>query len=403
MTHIAQSLKYDAKPEDGFKRKFEQFFLWASPLGLIADLISIWGLVNFRNQTVAQQIQSPSPIYAEPKVFGFLVISDAIVLTGLVTLFIIVSTIYGSVLLARSQENLWPYIWGSFIVLILSWSYFRLWLGEYGWIWILLAFVLISVITTYLLFNMELVRPDFGLGCVIATLTLVILTIFLIATTGAWNRISNYIDSVSPAATQTINTHGQPTQQPEMVLPTVVTEGIPFQSYVPYELPAENWFPAPSEIGEGLYAGNVGQVTNEKASWGSADSLRLFQSWGRITSYERFYSHQRGCDSPDIKSVYLQIIFFQAPDGSKSFFDWANKDASVKIVDTVGDNAYIYSENRVEDDCPIALVSTTFQRYNVIARARVNSIEGKMGYEAAESISLKIAHLIDERIKSEAK
>jgi hypothetical protein len=115
-----------------------------------------------------------------------------------------------------------------------------------------------------------------------------------------------------------------------------------------------------------LFTGDIAEVTNETASWGNDDDLKLFQS-------------------------------------SESFFDCANEGASVKFVDTVGDSAYSYYENKVENGCQIAFVSTTFQRYNGIARARVNSMEGKTGDEATESLSLKTARCNDERLKSEVK
>jgi hypothetical protein len=149
----------------------------------------------------------------------------------------------------------------------------------------------------------------------------------------------------------------------------------------------------------GLADGEISEVTNENASWGNTDRLKFFQTLGRITSYEKFYSHPAGCNSSDIKGVYIQIMFFQSRDGSQRFYDWAHESVNVKFVDVVGDNAYIYIENQNEDICRSATASVTFQRYNVIVRARVSVLDGTLDENSIETVALLIGDFIDQRIK----
>ena len=380
----------NGKASSDFKKNFQDSFWWAAPLSVTADLIAIFGLFSLKQQSLINQQSTPPGIpYAEPRIFGLITISDAVVLTGFVTLLIIVSTIYLSISLSQVRGDLWPYIFGSFLILVLGWFYFRLWLGEYGWIWILWALVLICGIATYLLSSAKLFAEIYRVGCTVATISLVILTVFLIVSTGAWSRLLNRINSPStvsqdthfpkppgqrsestPASTQTPGTENDP--------PFVPSSG---ENYIPYTLPRDTWFPLPLDIWDGLFAGSIEEVANEDVSGNDTGKLELFQSWGRITSYQRFYSHPDRCNSEDIQAVYIQIIFFQSSEGSKSFFNLGNEGATVKFVKSVGDNAYIYSWSDPDSGCQNDYVSTTFQRYNVIARARVGAIAEKMDYE----------------------
>jgi hypothetical protein len=382
-----------AKTFSEFTRKFQDSFWWAAPLSVIADVVAILSL-GYKQQSIPAGASQ-----AEHRIWGPVTISDAVFLTGLFTLLIIVSIVYLSIILSKMRGDLWPYIFGSFLVLILVWFYFRLWLGEYGWLWVLLAFVFICGIATYLFSKTPGIDDFLRTGCIVSMLTLVVLTVFLLISVGAPNKIVTTMNSI-PTVVQNDAMSNQPPQQTELV--QVVTQSLPTRAanYIPYDLAKEKWFPAPLEIWAGLFAGEIGEVANQDVPGVDARRLELFQSWGRITSYQRFYSQGEGCNSKDIQSVYIQIIFFQSSAGSKSFFDWAHEGVTVKFVETMGENAYIYSWSDDESGCQNDYVSTTFQRYNVIARARVSAVAEKMDYESIESLSLSIARMIDERLKS---
>jgi hypothetical protein len=171
------------KPQGNFKQfqdNFQRFFWWATPIGVLADLIAIWSLFDFQQKVIDGSVSST----AEPRVLGFISISDAIVLTGFVTAFLIVSTIYLSIT-KSTKENLWPKIFGSFLSLLITWSYFRLWLGEHRWLWILLAFDVISIIVTIVVFIKEDFTPNNRLLCASVSTVSTIITVFLFVTTGA--------------------------------------------------------------------------------------------------------------------------------------------------------------------------------------------------------------------------
>lgn len=172
-----------------FKQNFLEFFWWAAPLSVIADLIAIWGLFSFKQQAISNQPVS-APEISHVKVFGVVSISDAIVLTGFFTLFIVVSIVYFSITKTTS-DNFWPSIIGAFISLLLVWSYFRLWLGEHGWLWILLAAILVCIVATITVFNTTTIPGTIRVGCIVTTATLTILTVFLLITTGALGRVTN--------------------------------------------------------------------------------------------------------------------------------------------------------------------------------------------------------------------
>ncbi len=205
-----------------FKRKFQESFWWAAPISVAADLIAIWSLFNFKQQSIdAQPVYTPGIIYSETKVFGIIGISDAIVLTGFFTVFIIVSTIYLAITASKSRGDLWPSIWGTFLSLLVVWSYFRLWLGEYGWLLILLAFVVIAIVITILLFNTTTISDTFRVGCVLITAVLVVITIFLVITTGAMNQFMSTRNSHQPESTNNVPNQPPTQNQETYAIPTL--------------------------------------------------------------------------------------------------------------------------------------------------------------------------------------
>jgi hypothetical protein len=103
-----------------------------------------------------------------------------------------------------------------------------------------------------------------------------------------------------------------------------------------------------------------------------------------------------------LKGIYIQIIFFEDEFGSKSFFDWAHEGATVSMIDSLGENAYSYKKQDIEE-CAVDAFSITFQRFNVIARVRVRSVEGKMDEAIMKNIAIELAQYIDSRLMEEAK
>jgi len=186
-----------------FKERFQEFFWWTAPISLVADTIAIMKVFSAKQQSTST-LQPVSGEYtvAAPKVFGQLAISDAVFLTGLLTVFSVVSTLYFSYRTSRTRGNLWAIIMGIFASSVLMWLYLRLWLGEYWWAWVLatvLAFtslvlcVLIGFpgIASYLIRSLQNVEPTTGpstwgavekakAGCAIAIIGIVIAGIFLL-------------------------------------------------------------------------------------------------------------------------------------------------------------------------------------------------------------------------------
>jgi hypothetical protein len=389
------------------KQKFQD---WATIIGFFVDLIAIWGLFRFQKQVEEVQQATPPGIPGhEFKVFGVFPISYVIIGTGIFTLFVIASLIYRSYLKSKASGDVGSYIPAVALGVCLGWFYLRLWLGEYGLLLFLFVVVLIGVLINYFLFKTT-VEDKYRIGCLATNAILGLVFFFLCLATGAAGNTLNTMAS-PPATTSDPVLVQAPQGESSNPFPTLVVTAEtsptpePFSAggYNPHELPAETWFPRSSEIREGFVAHNIREVTNEMAADGDAGTLGLFQSWGRITSYDRFYSHPEGCNSPDVYGVYIQIFFFHSPEGSQGFYDWAHEGFSVKFSNAVGDEAYIYSTNRVEGGCQTDIVATTFQHESVIGRARVYGVDGKMDQNALEALSLQISQILDGRLSAEAK
>jgi hypothetical protein len=172
---------------------------------------------------------------------------------------------------------------------------------------------------------------------------------------------------------------------------------------IPYWEDPVLWFPTEDEVlsSPQLIPQTIKLITNEEASYGSSERMALFESWGRVHSYERFYSHPQLCSSSDLKGLYIQIIFFEDKAGAIDFYNWAHEGANVVFKDYVGENAYIYTDDydTRETDCPVSYYSISFQRDNAFARVRVRSLPGTMSNDDMRKIGKPIAILIDEKFQ----
>lgn len=381
-----------------FKKKYENHFFWMS---LIADVIAV--TVFFKDVLVATVGLSTMVISDSPSttILPTLSRSDAAIITGTFAISIIGTTIYLSVRKSKSTKEPWPYILGGGLSLLIAAGYFRLWLGENWWLWIFSSAVVISAITTIALYKAATIPDIYRVGCAGITLCLITMTGLLLAITGLIDEGQKTYPP--PASAYEIPEPTEPiflkTTQSIPSATTILEPENP-NGYISYDLINAGWFP----IVNGLASNGFDEATNEKSVWGNTERLKLFQEMGRITSFEMFYNHPQKCNSNDLRDAYVQIIFFQTSTGAKQFFDWANKGENVTFIYTVGNNAYVYYANEaVEGDtCRINYASTTFQRNNVIARARVRGVEGKMDYTTLESLSLKMAQFIDEQLMSNA-
>lgn len=133
--------------------KIDLFKKWgAGFLGLIsfaADIIAISELRIFRS-TVQQVGMTNSPIYNPnfvPPTFGGFSIDDAVFLTGLFTVFV-VANLYYVASRAREITDKYSYLIATFLSLLLTYLYFRLWLGEKWWILVCIApiFLLLFIV-----------------------------------------------------------------------------------------------------------------------------------------------------------------------------------------------------------------------------------------------------------------
>lgn len=240
-----------------FKENFKDAFWWAAPVSFVADIIAILGLFTLKQQAIVNQLPNSSELnYIESRIGGFFSLSDVIVLTGIVTLFLIVSTVYLSHTKSKVRGDFWPYVWGTFLSLLLGWSYFRLWLGQHGWLWILLAVNLISIVITIALNNRNTTSDSIRFGSGGLTAFLIVTTIFLISTTGAFDILS--VIAPSEYNPKTLPQDSKPNDQLNEPEETNLPKEIP-NEYVSYLLVTDEWFP---EI-EDSFAGNVKEVNNE--------------------------------------------------------------------------------------------------------------------------------------------
>jgi hypothetical protein len=115
-----------------FKERFQSWFWWTPPISLVADTIAIWSALNTKQQYTTSQASisvTPTP----ERVWGMFPLSDVIWVTGLLTIFCVVSMIYGARLKSQARGDQWYTILATFASVFLVSLYFRLWLGEYWW------------------------------------------------------------------------------------------------------------------------------------------------------------------------------------------------------------------------------------------------------------------------------
>lgn len=126
-----------------FKEKYASFFLWVSPIGFFADLVTIISLFNYKQGLAAPTSSNPIPL--NPQIIGGLALSDAVFLTGWLTALVIAIIIFGGVIYRENTKN-FSLILSTFVSLLLIFIYFRLWLGENWWIFVCVVPLLILTI-----------------------------------------------------------------------------------------------------------------------------------------------------------------------------------------------------------------------------------------------------------------
>jgi len=127
-----------------FKKSVSDFFWWAPLTGVIADIIAISQLRIFR--LTIQQTDTNNKGF-NPPIFGGVTLDDAIFLTGLFTAFVITSLFF-TAYKTREKTDKFSYVIATFLSLLLTYFYFRLWLGEKWWIFVCVApiFVLLLIV-----------------------------------------------------------------------------------------------------------------------------------------------------------------------------------------------------------------------------------------------------------------
>jgi hypothetical protein len=111
-------------------------------IGLVADIIGIWGAFKVANQPILNADNGFDIVVSNQRVFGIFELSDVVTITLFLTLFIVVSILYFSFHKSLLQGNWWIFIVGLFGSMALSGLFLRLWLGTGWWKWVLGIFLL---------------------------------------------------------------------------------------------------------------------------------------------------------------------------------------------------------------------------------------------------------------------
>jgi hypothetical protein len=258
----------------------------------------------------------------------------------------------------------------------------------------------------------------FGIGGAVLLFVIILLGVWYLISSGSFPIAFGSTDTPTPSPTSDIPTDTlTPTPTPtrlenvgqgggeDTITPTP-TDTPRLSGIIPYWEDPSLWFPTANDIAYSpqLIPQTINLITNEEASYGSSDLKNLFESWGRVNSYERFYSHPQLCNSSDLKGLYIQLIFFEDEAGAIDFYSWAHEGADVKFIDYVGKNAYIYTDDNDtrETDCPVSYYSISFQRGNAFGRVRVRSLPGTMTNEEMRKIGKPLAIQIDEKFQAYA-
>jgi hypothetical protein len=373
-----------------FQQKYGDKLFWMS---VVADLIAIasffidivifiGGLFNKEDPNLPSV--SPRVTFLDnfPR-------SDAIFLTGMIAISVIGITIYLSVAKSQSIGKRWPYFLSGGLSLFIAGGYFRLWLGEYWWTWILSSAILISVITTFAFFKIPTIPDTYRFGGIVATSLLAVITFFLVVMTNMIGDAGNII-AQTPDISRNVPILSQPHQSTDSTstpTPMVAVDYSNQNSYIDPTLSYERWFPNLERFNNG----DISEVPNSQVN----DS-----SWGRITSYQRWYSSPNGCSANDLIGAYIQVIFFQKSDGAKNWFDEKNNNED-RFLD-IGNKAYLYFYGgRSDDACSsVDKISINFLRNNVVVRTQFRFPVGEINRENMEAISSEIAQAVDRQLKS---
>jgi serine/threonine protein kinase len=260
------------------------------------------------------------------------------------------------------------------------------------WMWLATGGFILLMITGIIVISTLMQRDDGETGAAPTLTSFPLETLKIIV-----------VPSSSPAPTTTRARTETPTTFPTNT-PIIPTQTLAptwtSQVIVVTATPALNpiqWFPVMPPTANNLTGGAITEVTNEDAAGSDSTLLALFQDWGRITSFERYYNHPDGCDSPDLFGVYVQIFVFQTPYGADQFFDWAHEGYKVDFVDWNGERAYLFRNTGANDQCEEDRVSLTFIRGSLAGRIRVRGVSGKLSDAQLVDILKIIAEDIDKR------
>lgn len=102
-------------------------------IGFIADVIGIWGAITSIDEPVIVLVKDPGTTLQEIKILTIFSLSDFVIGTLFLTLFVVTLVLYFSLKKLLVQEPL-PAIIGLFASIALVGLYFRLWLGPDWWI-----------------------------------------------------------------------------------------------------------------------------------------------------------------------------------------------------------------------------------------------------------------------------
>lgn len=179
------------------------------------------------------------------------------------------------------------------------------------------------------------------------------------------------------------------TENGSQKLETIANENIHINDPA-FLFPDLSYFPSSFSVGQ------IIEKTNEDIA-GNTSLLTSFRQWGRITSFERFYFDPKECQSNGIKGVYIQIIFYETPDGVQQHLNYYTKGVDVHYTNEIGDQSYYYTGSEFEG-CDVDVYGITFQQQNVVVRVKVRAIEETTKNEVMSSLALSISNYIDARL-----
>ncbi|MBI5568015.1 MAG: hypothetical protein HY870_24165 [Chloroflexi bacterium] len=135
-----------SQPSSGVKQRFQGWFWWTAPIGLIADIWAIYQIFREQQQYQAAQTAAAGAPVPEPRILSFLSINDAFAATFFIAVLLAIIAVYYGYERSRNHFYL-PLILSLFLVVVVTWIFLRIWQPEYWWIFVLggaLSFLIIA-------------------------------------------------------------------------------------------------------------------------------------------------------------------------------------------------------------------------------------------------------------------